>query len=160
MSIPRLPTHGRKIVYSKRSALLIIAVYLGAIFFSLIFFNNHIRTKGDKILEEYYAMIFNHSIIKLRELIRRSPYFEKRGNTVLKIDKSDILVCSGERCTKNNLFEFSSVIEKYIPEYVNYRIDVNKHLLHRNIKKHNYRIEKSQYIDEHNQISVFISLDS
>ena len=92
MSIPRLSLHDGKTVYCKRSALLIIAIYLGAIFFSFIFFNNHIKTKRDKILEEYYAMIFNHSIIKLQELIRKNPYFEKRGDTVLKIDKSDNLL--------------------------------------------------------------------
>ena len=43
---------------------------------------------------------------------------------------------------------------------MNYRIDINKHLLHRNIKKHNYQIEKSHHIDEYNQVSIFISLDS
>ena len=103
-----------------------------------------IYDKKNEILQEYYQIIFNHSLIKFTEILNKLPFDQSGKYTTLKIEKSDIIACHKDKCIRRNLFEFSSILDKYTPDYIYYKIDVNKQLLHRNYRLDNYQLEKNR----------------
>ena len=71
------------------------------------------------------------------------PSDQAGKNTVIVINQSDIKSCYKNQCIKSNLFEFASVFDKYIPNYIHYKIDINKQVLHRDRKISSYELERS-----------------
>ena len=67
--------------------------------------------------------------------------------------------CFKQQCIKSNLFEFTSTIDKYIPNFIYYRIDLNKQVLHRNVRIDDYELEKTYHINNYNQLSISLSAD-
>lgn len=134
-------------------------ICLSLIFASYTYYINQLSVKTNEILQENYQVILNHSLIKFKEILNKLPSDSSGKSTTIKIEKSDIITCYSEKCKKRNLFEFSSVLDKYIPDHVYYRIDVNKQLLHRNHRLEHYQLEKNYHINDNNQLSIFISIN-
>ena len=135
----------------------IYTITLAIIYFHL---NNEYRNRKEEILSGYHKIIFNHSFNKLNDLLRQLPYDSTGTGSSISIDRSDIQSCYKQQCVKNNLFEFASIFNKYIPEFISYKIEVNKQLLHRNNKVDDYELEKTNYINNHNQLSISLSANS
>lgn len=135
-------------------------ICLSLIFASYTYYINQLSVKTNEILQENYQIILNHSLIKFKEILNKLPSDCSGKNTTIKIEKSDIIICYREKCKKRNLFEFSSVLDKYIPDHIFYRIDVNKQLLHRNHRLEYYQLEKNYHFNDNNQLSIFISINS
>lgn len=161
MSILKKPLYKEQDAYGRLGFYgVILVIYLVTITISFILFSEQLKAKKEEVIREYYEIILNHSIIKLTKIIRQNFSVKENDDAVVKIKKSDIVVCRDKECKKSNLFEFSSIIDKYIPEYIHYRIDINRYLLHRNTKADHYQLEKNYHIDGHNQLSIFVTLDS
>ena len=143
-----------------------LAIQLGAfvIYFSVIIisytcYDKEFKNRKNEIFSQYYEIIFNHSLIKLSYLLQKLPLDQSGKNTVISVDKSDILGCFKQQCIKSNLFEFTSTIDKYIPNFIYYRIDLNKQVLHRNVRIDDYELEKTYHINNYNQLSISLSAD-
>ena len=143
-----------------------LAIQLGAfvIYFSVIIisytcYDKEFKNRKNEIFSQYYEIIFNHSLIKLSYLLQKLHLDQSGKNTVISVDKSDILGCFKQQCIKSNLFEFTSTIDKYIPNFIYYRIDLNKQVLHRNVRIDDYELEKTYHINNYNQLSISLSAD-
>ena len=147
--------------YYQQSLIIItfLIIYFITLMLSYQSCNNEFRNRKNEILDEFYQIIFNHSIIKLNDILQKLPLDQTGLNTSVEINQSDIKSCYKEQCIKTNLFEFSSVFDKYIPNYIHYKIDINKQLLHRNRKIANYELERSHHINNYNQLSIQISVE-
>jgi hypothetical protein len=140
--------------------LIVLVIYTTTLVVIYIHLNNEYRNRKEEILSEYHKIIFNHSFNKLSDLLRQLPADSTNTGSSISIDRSDIQSCYKQQCVKNNLFEFASIFSKYIPEFISYKIEVNKQLLHRNNKVDNYELEKTDYINNHNQLSISLSASS
>ena len=49
-----------------------------------------------------------------------------RDKAIINIDKTDIRSCYEDKCAKANLFEFTSIIDKYVSDFIDYKIEINK----------------------------------
>lgn len=139
---------------------IVLVIYTITLVIIYIHLNNEYKNKKEEILNEYHKIIFNHSFNKLSDLLRQLPSDSINTGSSISIDRSDIQSCYKQQCVKNNLFEFASIFSKYIPEFICYKIEVNKQLLHRNNKVDDYELEKTDYINNHNQLSISLSANS
>ena len=135
-------------------------IYFSVITISYNCYNNEFKNRKNEILNEYYKIISNYSLIKLNHLLQKLPLDQSGIDTVISVDQSDILSCFKQQCIRSNLFEFTSIIDKYIPNFIYYRIDLNKQVLHRNIRIDDYELEKTYHINNYNQLSILVSADS
>ena len=150
----------RQPLYTLGFYIIAFIIYFSTISTSYYYHNNQFYIKKNEILQEYYQIIFNHSLIKFTEILNKLPFDQSGKYTTLKIEKSDIIACHKDKCIRRNLFEFSSILDKYTPDYIYYKIDVNKQLLHRNYRLDNYQLEKNHHINDQNQLLIFISINS
>ena len=61
-------------------------------------------------------------------------------------------ICSDE-CLNYKLFQFGTLIDQYIPEFIFYKIELNKKFLYANYRVKNYQIEKTYHLNKDNQYS-------
>lgn len=134
-------------------------VYLIVLIVSYNHYKSDFENRKNETLSEYYKIILIHSLVKLNDLIQQLPLDRSGVDTIISIDKSDILGCYKKQCIKSNLFEFASTFDKYIPAFVYYKIEINKQLLHQNTKVANYELEKTQHINDYNQLVISLSAD-
>jgi len=95
-------------------------IYFSVITISYTYYDDEFKNRKNEILNEYYKIIFNHSLIKLSHLLQKLPLDQSGINTIISVDQSDILSCYKQQCIRSNLFEFTSTIDKYIPNFIYY----------------------------------------
>ena len=135
-----------------------ICIYCAVILLSYISTNNIAESRKTEILNDYYKIILNQSTTKLEYLLHKLPR-DEFSNTNISIDRSDIKGCYKQQCVKTNLFEFAASIDENIPNFINYKIEINKQTIHYNTKIGFYELEKVSHINNHNQLSIGISID-
>jgi len=148
------------LLYKNWFRLIVFVIYTITLTIIYIHLNIEYRNRKEEILSEYHKIIFNHSFNKLSDLLKQLPPDSTSTGSSISIDRSDIQSCYKQQCIKNNLFEFASIFNRYIPEFISYKIEVNKQLLHRNNKVDDYELEKTDYINNHNQLSISLSASS
>lgn len=134
-------------------------IYLIVLIVSYNNYKSEFESRKNEVLSEYHKIILTHSLVKLNDLIQQLPFDRSGVETIISIDKSDILGCYKKQCIRNNLFEFVSIFDKYIPAFIYYKIEINKQLLHQNTKVTNYEVEKTKHINGYNQLSISLSAD-
>lgn len=92
-------------------------------------YNRETEARKNNLLQVYYQMILNHSTIKLDDALSKMHINGHNQDIEIQIKQSDIIVCNSTQCKKENLFDFSSALDKYIPDYIYYKIDINNQLL-------------------------------
>ena len=146
--------------------------YYGTIIFQLIlcfvccctillfyqYYSTQLENRKNEVLNDYYKIVLYNSVVRLERVIQKFP-LNQRDNVIINIDDTNIQTCYETQCIKSDLFELASIIDQFIPHYINYKIEVNKRLLHYNNKIQNYCFEKIYHINKHNQIIVTLSLD-
>ena len=139
--------------------LMLYFVYCCTILLFYQYYSTQLKNRKNEVLNDYYKMVLYNSVAKLERVIQKFP-LNQRDNVVINIDDTNIQTCYKTQCIKSDLFEVASLIDQFMPPYINYKIEVNKQLLHYNNKIQNYSFEKSNYINKYNQIIFSLSLDS
>jgi hypothetical protein len=139
---------------------LVFTTYCSVIFISYIYTNDALENRKNEILNDYYGIILNHSVARLDNLLQKLPDDARGKNVAISLDKSNVLSCYKQRCITNNLFEFASSVDKQLPSFIYYKIDINNHLLHCNNKVSHYELEKTYHVNDYNQLAIAISIDS
>lgn len=121
-------------------------------------YSSNLQSKIQYLLKENYEIVLNNSVVKLDYLTQQFS-LDEREKAQISIDKTNIKNCISEKCLNINLLEFVSELNKYVPAFVNYKIEVNRQHLSSNNKLEKYQIEKMHQISPHNLISIGISLD-
>lgn len=100
----------------------------------------------------------DNSAHKLEYILQQFSTNQVKDSQIL-INKTDIENCNVDKCYRINLLEFVSEIGKYIPRFVNYKIEINRQLLDSNNKLEVYQLEKAYNINQYNQIIIGVSLE-
>ena len=134
-------------------------VYFTIIIIGYNYYSDSLVSRKNDILNDYYKIILNHNLVKLDYLLQKSAMDKIGVNTTINIDKSDVKICDKQKCININLFELASTIDKHIPNFVYYKVEINKITLHYNNKIPNYELDKTYSINDYNQISIGVSID-
>lgn len=94
-----------------------------------------------QILQDYYNKIVKISTDKINSLTGQLLYNLQSQNISININNGDLEVCS-DKCVNYNLFRFEALIDQHIPEFIYYKIELNKKFLYSNTKVQSYLIEK------------------
>jgi len=151
---------GLRIYKKTRIYIVAFVVYISVTSILYNQYNRETEARKNNLLQSYYQMILNHSTIKLDDALSKMHINGHNQDIEIQIKQSDIIVCNSTQCKKENLFDFSSALDKYIPDYIYYKIDINNQLLHRNSKLDNYHLIYHNHIDRKNRLSISISLGS
>ncbi|MDP4708755.1 MAG: hypothetical protein NWS20_01960 [Rickettsiaceae bacterium] len=93
-------------------------IFLSTVTISYVYYKKDFASKKQAILQDNSQIIFNHSFIKFNNMISELPFNQDEKETTIKVKNSDIIVCNNQQCLKKNLFEFSSVLDQYISNYI------------------------------------------
>ena len=112
-----------------------------------------------QILQDYYNKIVKVSTNKINSLTQQllSRNFQSQ-NVSINTNIGDLEICS-YTCINYNLFRFGALIDQYIPEFIYYKIELNKKFLYSNVKVQNYQIEKIYHLNNYNQFSISLAID-
>ena len=118
-----------------------IIIYGLTLTFLYNYFNDAAEVKKSQILQDYYNQIIAISINKISSSLQKISSSLQNKNILLSINNNDLKICSDNRCINYNLFRFRASLDKYIPEFIFYRIELNKKFLLANVRFQNYQIE-------------------
>lgn len=111
-----------------------------------------------QILQDYYNKIVKVSTDKINSLTGQLLSNLQSQNISINTNATNIEICS-DKCINYNLFRFGALIDQYIPEFIYYKIELNKKFLYSNIKIQNYQIEKIYHLNDYNQFSISLAID-
>ena len=99
------------------------------------------------------------SIGKIGSLVQHLSTTIQNPDISINTNTSDLEVCS-DKCVSYNIFRFGALLGRYIPEYIHYKIELNKNFLYTNFREQNYQIEKVHHINDRNQLNIHLSIDN
>jgi hypothetical protein len=151
--------HIKKVIsFSKVICFLLIIFYL---IFCLVLYKhylNKIETERSVILQQYYDKVVSVSTEKLNSISHKILANIKDQDVTLVNDVRDIKICRGQ-CVEYSIFRLGNVIDKHIPEFIHFKIELNKNLLYSNFKEDGYQLEKVYHINSGHQFVIGISID-
>ncbi len=153
-----MPHINKVINFSKIICFLLIIFYL---IFCLVLYKhylNKIETERSIILQQYYDKVVSVSIEKLNSISRKILANIKDQDVMLVNDVRDIRICR-DRCIDYSIFRLGNVIDKHIPEFIHFKIELNKNLLYSNFRENSYQLEKVYHINSGHQFVIGISID-
>lgn len=136
----------------------VLLIYSFVLITSYFLAERSLAYRKTEILNSYYNLILNHSAKKLEYILDKLSTNANEGNISVNVEKSNIQVCSSTKCIRDNIFEFSSMVDRYLPHFINYKIQINNQLLHFNNKLNAYDLEKTHHISSYNRLSIGVSM--
>lgn len=140
-----------------RLYLLISAFYVFLAIVSKYFYDSVLKCRTDESLKTHSDMIYSHTFEKVAEILGKKDFINNNSNKKITIEKSDIVICNESKCTKENLLDFSALLDRYLPEYIYYKITLNESPLHRNTKLDSYQLTRYFNIND-NEVVISASL--
>ena len=122
------------------------------------YYQKKLEMERIQLLQDYCSKILEVSTNKIDLLTQQISCTLQNNNISIRNNNSDLEVCC-DKCVSYNLLEFEELIDKHIPKFIYYKIELNKNFLYSNINTQNYQIEKSYYLNSHNQLSVSLAID-
>ncbi|WP_341763969.1 hypothetical protein [Candidatus Tisiphia endosymbiont of Beris chalybata] len=143
---------------------LIFIFYFILIIFLHQYYNKKSKIEKIQILEKYYHQLIELSLNKIAVIAHQLPANAGSKN-IFNSTGSDIEICNAGKCFSYNLFRFGTLLNQHIPEFIYYKIELNKKLLYSNTKIQNtttqaYQLEKGYNINDFTQISISLAIDN
>ena len=136
----------------------IIIIYGACIMLLYLSYQDKAEIRKEEILKDYYSKIVKVSTNKINSLVGQLSSSLQSQNISINTNASDLEVCS-DKCINYNLFRFGSLIDQHIPEFIYYKIELNKKFLYSNTKVQSYQIEKTYHFNNYNQFSISLAIN-
>ena len=136
----------------------IIIIYSICIMLLYQSYQDKVDIKKTEILRDYYNKIVKVSTNKINSLFLQLSNNIQNSNTSINVSNGDIKVCS-DKCINYNLFHFGSLVDQHIPEFIYYKIELNKKFLYSNTKVQTYLMEKTYHLNDYNQFRISLTID-
>jgi hypothetical protein len=136
----------------------IIIIYSACIMLLYRSYQDKVEIRKEEILKDYYSKIVKVSTNKINSLVGQLSSSLQSQNISIHTNASDLEVCS-DKCINYNLFRFGSLIDQHIPEFIYYKIELNKKFLYSNTKVQSYQIEKTYHLNNYNQFSISLAIN-
>lgn len=119
---------------------------------------NKIETERSRILQQYYDKVASVSIEKLNYISHKILANIKDEDITIVNNVGDLRICR-DQCVEYSIFRFGNIIDKHIPEFIHFKIELNKNLLYSNFRENNYQLEKVYHINSGHQLVIGVSID-
>lgn len=137
--------------------LFILTIIIGT---SLLSYNRSAEKQiKNELLNKNYSKIVRFIIEELTNVYYQLGTTTDNSEVNATISNHIIKVCYNRKCKNFNLLRAGPVLEKTIPKYIFYKIELNEALIYSNTKLANYEIEKSRLLNERNILRVAVSVD-
>ncbi|WP_367363709.1 hypothetical protein [Candidatus Tisiphia endosymbiont of Nedyus quadrimaculatus] len=125
------------------------------------YYNAKVEMEKTQILQNQYNKIVEVSMDKISALAYHLSSNIQEKNISINSNISELEICNeAEKCINYNLFHFGALLNKHIPEFIYYKIELNKKFLYSNIKTQNYQIDKTYPINISNQLNISLAINS
>lgn len=139
------------------SILFSFMLILGA---SLIYnYQDKERNIKNELLNKNHSKITRLIIEELANVYHQLATTTDNSEVATTINNHTITACYRGVCSNFNLLKLRPLIERIIPKYIFYKIQLNEALLHSNTNLPSYGIEKSQLLNEKTILTVGLSID-
>ncbi|WP_341793954.1 MULTISPECIES: hypothetical protein [unclassified Rickettsia] len=142
---------------------IIIFIVIGYIATAVLIFKYYDeKVKNTKflLLDNNYKLILETSLNKFQSLTSK-PNINLQASHISLDGKSNYIeICENEKCINYNLHKFQSLLAKSIPNFNNFKIELDNNLLYSNFTADNYEIEKIHYLNQDNKLVIGISVDN
>ncbi|WP_425364008.1 hypothetical protein [Candidatus Tisiphia endosymbiont of Hybos culiciformis] len=140
---------------------LIFIVYSTIIISLYQYYNDKVEVKKTQILQTQYDKILEVSMNKLSSLAYYLSSNIQDKNISINSTSSEIEICNEAlQCKNYNIFLFGESLNRNIPEFINYKIELNKNFLYSNIKIQNYQMDKIYHINDSHQLNISLAINS
>ncbi|WP_375319424.1 hypothetical protein [Candidatus Tisiphia endosymbiont of Oplodontha viridula] len=140
---------------------LIFGVYSTIIILLYQYYNNKVEMEKTQILQTYYDKIVGLSMNKFSSLAHYLSSNIQEKNISINNNSSEIEICNEAlNCKYYNIFHFGELLNRDIPEFIHYKIELNKNFLYSNIKMENYQVDKIYHINDSHQLNVSLAINS
>lgn len=124
------------------------------------YYNEQARLKKAQILQDYHKKITNTVVNKMILLVQKSSANLYDESVTIDSNISDLEVCNNKtKCVKYSLFRLGSLLDRNIPEYIDYKVELNKKFIYSSTKIQNYQLEKVSHLNKTNQLNVSLALN-
>jgi hypothetical protein len=121
-------------------------------------YQDKVDIKKTEILRDYYNKIVKVSTNKINSLFLQLSNNIQNSNATINVSNGDIKVCR-DKCINYNLFHFGALVDQHIPEFIYYKIELNKKFLYSNTKVQTYLMEKTYHLNDYNQFRISLTID-
>lgn len=139
---------------------LILMIYIIIIIFLYRYYNSKIEIEKTQILQNHYEKIVAVSLNKINSLALQAQCSLEDNNTSIRINNSDIQVCCNRACKNYRVFRFGSLLDQYIPDFIYYKIEINKKFVYANTRIQQYQIDKTYHLNESNHLNVSLDINN
>ncbi len=140
---------------------LIFIVYSTIIISLYQYYNDKVEIEKTQILQTQYDKILEVSMNKLSSLAYYLSSNIQEKNISINSNSSEIEICNEAlKCKYYNIFHFGELLNRNIPEFIHYKIELNKNFLYSNIKIQNYQIDKIYHINDSHQLNISLAINS
>lgn len=146
--------------YNINLFILVIIIYMLIVVVLYKYYDDKVAIEKEQILQKYYKKIWEISSDKIASLASR--VFSSIQNENLSINNyaNNIEICNNTKCIKYNLYRFTSMLNRNIPDFIYYRIELNGKLLCSNTKSVLYQIDKSYQINKSSQLNISLTFNN
>lgn len=109
-------------------------------------------------LDSNYKLILETSLNKLQSLASKLNIDLQASNIFLHDDSIEI--CRDKNCLELNLLKFQFLLEKSIPNFNKFKVDLNNTSLYSSATSENYEIEKIYYLNQDNKLLISVRVDN
>jgi hypothetical protein len=114
-----------------------------------------------QVLQTQYNKIVEVSMYKFTCLSNHLSSSIEENNISINSNSSEIKICNEAlKCENYSLFHFGELLNRNIPEFIHYRIELNKTFLYSNVKIQNYQMDKIYHINDSHQLNISLAINS
>ncbi|HJD57182.1 hypothetical protein [Candidatus Tisiphia endosymbiont of Ptychoptera albimana] len=140
---------------------LIFVFYITIIISLYKCYNNKVKMEKAQVLQTQYNKIVEVSMHKLTSLSHRLSSSIEESNISINSNSSEIEICNEALvCTNCSFFRFGELLNRNIPEFIHYKIELNKTFIYSNLKVQNYQIETTYHINDSHQLNISLAINS
>ncbi|MCC8371305.1 MAG: hypothetical protein LN568_00830 [Rickettsia endosymbiont of Pseudomimeciton antennatum] len=140
---------------------LIFIVYSTIIISLYQYYNDKVEVEKAQVLQTYYNKIVEVSMKKLSSSAHYLSSNIHENNISINNNSSEIEICNEElKCRYCNIFHLGELLNQNIPEFICYKIELDKNFLYLNIKIQNYQMDKIYHINDSHQLNISLAINS
>lgn len=156
ISLPQLGQTEKTYVFK-----FITLVFCGYVVFAACLYQHYsdlVRKEKDKLLHSYYDKLLHTSVTSFSSALSKLD-INPEGTYSINISKNTLSICDSKNCTSLSLFKLGSVLNSDIPEFINYKIELNGDNIYSNSKNAGYELERKYHFSDYMQFNILVGID-
>jgi len=136
----------------------IVISYVVTTLLLLNYYDGKVKNAKSVFLNNNYQLILETSLHKFKSIVSRLNIDLQASS--ISLNNNYIKICENEKCINYELQKFQSLLRQSIPNFNNFKIELNNNLIYSNSIFENYEIEKIHYLNQSNKLLIRVNVDN